>query len=277
MHLLGLERQMHLPGAAKFAKALEDPAGDLLDAAVRIEAETDLSMPDIADRHGNPEFASTGLGPGGVQHPRTQNAEFKLTDAALHAEKQTIIWATRIVDAIKVDDAGIDEAAEFEQMMPVPAVAGETGGIEAKHGADLASAEPGNEFLEARARHGSAGRTAQVVVDDLDAAKSVPAGFINKVILAALALEIDLHLRLCGLTHIHDRLAAQHCGREGISVRHRRSPRDPSRWPPSEGGRDGESRCCGRRASSRSKRDGPAISRADGAACRKQSDVTVIA
>jgi hypothetical protein len=33
---------MHLPGAAKFAKTLEDSAGDLLDAAIGIEAETDL-------------------------------------------------------------------------------------------------------------------------------------------------------------------------------------------------------------------------------------------
>ena len=76
---------MHLPGAAKFAKALEDPAGDLLNAAIRIETETDLSMPDIADRHGDPEFTSAGLGPGGVQHPRTQDTKFELADAALHS------------------------------------------------------------------------------------------------------------------------------------------------------------------------------------------------
>jgi hypothetical protein len=44
------------------------------------------------------------------------------------------------VDATEVDDAGLDEAAQFEQMMPVPADAGETGGIEAKHGANLAGA-----------------------------------------------------------------------------------------------------------------------------------------
>src|SRR5271166_2768208 len=82
MHLLGLERQMHPAGAAKLAEALENPVGDFLHAAIRIEAETDLSMPDIADRHGDPEFASSGLGPCGIQHPRTENAEFKLTDAA---------------------------------------------------------------------------------------------------------------------------------------------------------------------------------------------------
>jgi hypothetical protein len=145
----------------------------------------------------------------------------QLTDAALHTEKQTIIWATRIVDAIGVDDAGIDETAELEQVMPVPAVAGETGGVEAKHGADLASAEPGDELLEARARYSPTGGSAEVVIDDLDIAETPTASFVNKVALAALALEIDLYLGLCGLTHIHDRFAAQNCWRQGISVRHR--------------------------------------------------------
>ena len=93
-------------------------------------------------------------------------------------------------------------------MMPVPAIAGEAGGVKAKHGADLSGAEPGDELLEARACHGAAGRTAEIVVDDLDIAKSVTTSFVDKVVLAALALEMDLHLRLCGLTHIHDCLAA---------------------------------------------------------------------
>jgi hypothetical protein len=85
MYLLGLERQMHLPGAAKFAKALEDPAGDLLDAAIRIEAETNLPMPDKANRHGNPELTSASLGPRGVQHAGTQDTKLEFADAALHS------------------------------------------------------------------------------------------------------------------------------------------------------------------------------------------------
>src|SRR5713226_1018623 len=140
MYLLGLERQMHLAGAAQFPKSLEDLAGDFLHSAIRIEAEADLSMPDIADRHGNPEFTASGLGSRGIQHPRSQNAELELTDAALHAQEQAIIRATRVVHAIKVDDAGIDETAQLEQMMPVPSVTGETGGIEAKYRTDLAGA-----------------------------------------------------------------------------------------------------------------------------------------
>src|ERR1700760_1937871 len=149
-------------------------------------------------------------------------------------------------------------------MMPVPAVAGEAGGVEAKHSADLAGTKPSDQLLEPRTRYGSAGRTAQVVVDDLYIAKSVAAGLLNEVILTAPALEMHLHLCLSGLAHIHDRLAVEDGLRQRISVRHRRSPRDPRRWLPSTGGPDAERRRCGRRASSRSTWDGPAISRADG-------------
>ena len=35
-----------------------------------------------------------------------------------------------------------------------------------------------------------------------------PSGFFIEVVLAALTLEMDLHLCLCGLAQIHDRLAA---------------------------------------------------------------------
>jgi hypothetical protein len=209
--LFRFERQMHLPGAAKFAEALEDPAGDLLDAAIRIETETNLPMPDKANRHGNPELTSASLGPRCVQHAGAQDTKLEFADAALHSQQQAVVWTAGVIDAIEVDNPGIDKAAQLKQMMPVSAIAGEAGGVEAKHGADLAGAEPGDELLEARACYGAAGRTAEVVVDDLDIAKSVAASFVNKVILAALALEMDLHLGLCGLTHIHDCLAAQDC------------------------------------------------------------------
>jgi hypothetical protein len=111
MQLLDLERQMHLAGAAEFAKAPEDLARDFLNPEIRIEAETNVSMPYVADWHGDPEFAPSRLGPGCVEHPRSQNAEFELTDTALHTQKQAIVRTTGIVDAIKVDDTGIDETA----------------------------------------------------------------------------------------------------------------------------------------------------------------------
>src|ERR1700733_8284867 len=74
---------------------------------------------------GNPEFTSESLGPRGRQPARAQDTKFKFADAAVHSQKQSVIRPTRIVDAIEVDDA-----AQLEQMMPVPAVAGEAGRVE---------------------------------------------------------------------------------------------------------------------------------------------------
>ena len=161
--------------------------------------------------------------------------------------------------------------------MPVPTVAGETGGIGAKHSADLAGAEPGDEFLEAGARHGSARGAAEIVVDHRDIAKSSPSGFINEIVLAALALKMNLHLRLRGLAHIHNRLAAKDCWRQRISIGHRRSPRDPRPLPASEGGPDTERRRCGRCSSSRSALVDPVTSPVEGVVLGKQSDATAIA
>src|ERR1700761_5288770 len=140
---------MHLPGTAEFAEAQEDPAGDLLDAAIRIETETNLSMPDKANRYRNPEFTSASLGARGVQHARAQHTKLEFANAALHSQKQTVVRTTWIVDAIEVDDAGINKAAQLKQMMPVPAVASETGCVEAQHGAHLAGATPGDKLLDA--------------------------------------------------------------------------------------------------------------------------------
>ena len=65
--------------------------------------------------------------------------------------------------------------------MPVPAVAGETGGIEANHNTDLTDAEPGDELLEAGPRHGFTRGASEIVVDHLDIAEPPPSGFIDEV------------------------------------------------------------------------------------------------
>src|SRR3954449_622102 len=68
-------------------------------------------------------------------------------------------------------------------MMPVPTVAGKTRGVEAQDGANLTGAEAGDKLLEPGARHGSAGGSAEIVVDDLDIAKTPAAGFFDKIVL----------------------------------------------------------------------------------------------
>jgi hypothetical protein len=208
MHLLGLERQVYLTGAPQFAEALENTPNNFLYAAIWIEAKTDLSVPDIANWHRNPEFTSTSLRSRCIQHPRSQNAEFELANAALHSQQKAIIGSPRVVDAIKINDEGIDETAQLKQMMPVPAIASQARGVKTENGTDLACTEPSNKLVETRTRYGPARRTAKIVVDYLDIVEPPLARFINEVVLATLTLEMDLHLRLSGLTHIYNRLAA---------------------------------------------------------------------
>lgn len=80
----------------------------------QLEAEADLTMPDIADRHADPKFATARLRPAGVKHAGLDHPELELADAALHAEQQAIVRQAGIIDAIKVDDTRLDEPAQFE-------------------------------------------------------------------------------------------------------------------------------------------------------------------
>ena len=170
MDLIRRHRQEHLARAAQFAESREDEPDHLLKAQVGIEAKPNIAMPDVAERHRQPQFAAPRLGASGVQHARTQHAQFELADAALHAQKQPVVRAAGVVDAILVDDAGLDQAAQLQQMVPVAAVAREPRGIEAQHGADLARAKPADQPVKARSGDRPAGRSAHIVVDDLDVA-----------------------------------------------------------------------------------------------------------
>jgi hypothetical protein len=100
MDLLAEQRQEDLPRAAELAEPGEDQSDHFLDPEVGIEAETDLAMPEVADRHADAQLAPARLGAGGVEHARPQHAELELADGALHAEQEPIVRPARIVDAV---------------------------------------------------------------------------------------------------------------------------------------------------------------------------------
>src|SRR3954465_472034 len=118
--LIGRRREMHAASAAELPKSPEDLTDGFLDAQIGIEAEAEIAMPDVSDRHADAQLATPCLGPSGLKHPGAQNAELELADAALHAQEQTVVRATRIVDPLEVNDARFDEPAQFEQVMPAP-------------------------------------------------------------------------------------------------------------------------------------------------------------
>ena len=125
---------------------------------IRIEAETDVPIPGVADRDRDPQLAAPRLRSCRLVHSGSDDAQLELADAALHAEQQAIVRAARIVDAVEIDDAGLDQPAQLEQMMPVAAIAREPRGIEAEHRADLAGAQRGDQAIEAGPLDGAARR-----------------------------------------------------------------------------------------------------------------------
>ena len=124
--------------------------------------------------------------------------------------------------------------------MPVAAVAGEPGGVEAQHGAHHSAAQPRHEPLKAGAGHHPAGGTAEIVIDHFDIAETPLPGNCDKIVLAPPAFEIALNLCLGGLANVNHRLARQHGGRQQISARHYHAPRRPCRRLPTAAGQPGK-------------------------------------
>ena len=169
-------------------------------------------MPDVADRNRDPQFPPPRLRTNRVQHPRAQNAQLELTDAALHAQEQPVVRTTRVVNAVEIDHPRLDEPAKLKQMMPIAAVAGEAGCVETQNGTDVSSAQPGYELLKTRTGHGSACGTTQIVIDHLDVAKSASPRFIDEFILSTLALKVKLNLSLSGLANVNNGLPLEQRG-----------------------------------------------------------------
>src|SRR5687767_2518191 len=111
----------------------------------------------------------------GIVHACPNDAELKLTDAALHTQQQTIVRPARIVNAVRIDDFGANEPAELEQVMPVASVTRESRSVQAQHGSDFAGANLSDQPFESGSHHTATGGAPKIIVDDLDAAKSMTA------------------------------------------------------------------------------------------------------
>src|ERR1035438_572609 len=103
MHLFRREREKCLPGTAKLAKAGEYDAHSLLDPLVGIQAQSYLAMPDVASRDADAQVAAKSLAMLSIMHACANDAEFKLADAALHAQQQPIVRPARIINAVRID------------------------------------------------------------------------------------------------------------------------------------------------------------------------------
>jgi hypothetical protein len=212
--LVSRHRQQYLACAAELAKASEDQSNRFLQAQIRIKPEADLAVPDVANGHADPQLSPSGFGARGIEHTSAQDPKFKLTDAALHTEQQSIVGPTRIVDTVHIDHPRFDQTTQLKQVVPVATVTGKTGGIKTQHCAHFSGAEPRHQSIEAGSCHRAARRAPQIVVNHFDVDETTAPRFLDQVVLSAFALEVRLYLRLGRLAHIHHGLAFEDRGRK---------------------------------------------------------------
>jgi hypothetical protein len=151
----------------------------------------------------------------------SEQRQFELAHRALHAEQQSIIGVTRIVDSALVDEDRADQSTELDQHVPVAAVAGETRGLDRQHRTDTAGADRPDQTIEPGSGDPATG-AAKIVVDDFDRGPAELTGTLGERILSAPALVIVQQL-------IGHRLANVDVGAAGQvlsgDLGHRRPPR----------------------------------------------------
>ena len=119
--------------------------------------------------------------------------------------------APRRVRIARADDASRDHC-------------GEPRGLQKQHCTDLAGAQLRYESLETRTRYATAGTSPEIVINDLDVAKSVCSSYVAQRVSPALALKVVLDLRRHRLPHVDDGLASQHGLGQLLRATHRRPP-----------------------------------------------------
>jgi hypothetical protein len=100
--------------------------------------------------------------------------EFRLAHDAGQAQQKTIVVGARVVKAFAIRDEHAEHRSEFEQLMPVPIVAGQARSVEADHEPGVAEADLGDQLLETVALDAARTRFAEVLIDNLHALMGPP-------------------------------------------------------------------------------------------------------
>lgn len=210
-----------LTRAAESLEQAKEGAHGLLHAPIGVEVEARLFRPNIADGHGQTQFAASCLGPCSFDQSTSQHRQLEFAHRALEAEQQAIVGLTRVVNALGVDHAGADQAAQLEQVMPVTTVACQTGRFETEDTADRAFTQLSDQGLKPGPLGVAARRATEVVVEDGDVAKPIRSCQVGEVVLLSLALQVVKHLGARRLPHVHDRAPTEHARRQ-LRALHRR-------------------------------------------------------
>jgi len=180
---------MNLSNALEFRKLPEYELDGFAHPGIRIDVDPIVADLYIADGHREEELATTSLLFESLQRPLPKNRELQFAHRALHAEQQTIVWVTRIVNAVLIHNDRADQTTELDQGMPVTPVTSQSRHLDGKDRPDPTFANRRQQPLKAGSADAGS-RTAKIVVNHNDVFPAQVSRTVRKTILTAAALVI---------------------------------------------------------------------------------------
>jgi len=126
-----------------------------------------ISAASIADRHRRVQLAARCLQTQRLLGALPKHRELELAECTLQAQQQPIVDRSGIIDPVLIDDQAVHNDTEFQQRMPVAAVASQTRSLYRQHRARGTGADCCKQTLEA-GPGSAAARTTKIIVDDDD-------------------------------------------------------------------------------------------------------------
>ena len=135
------EPKQRLTRTSELPELCKHQADRLLHALVGILFEPLVICFQITDRRHHNQLPAPCLLVAGGKRPLTQKIQFVLVEAALQAEKKTVIALAWCIDRLLIDKQRIDHTAHLDQLLPVPAVPGKARDFARRHRPNFAQTD----------------------------------------------------------------------------------------------------------------------------------------
>src|SRR5215472_11826023 len=167
----------------EFLKFPEHQMHRILHAHIRIQLHVTGHGPAQAHGQAEAQLSSSGLLANGLHRALPQNAQLEFTHRSAQPQHQAVIDHPRIVDPLRIDQHSTNQPTEFDQMVPVSAIARQAGGLQAKDRTDLPFTYLGNEPLKTGTVYQTGGGAPQIFIDGFHVHKPQLASVARQIVL----------------------------------------------------------------------------------------------
>src|SRR5512143_1051159 len=192
------------PCALQVAEFAEDEAETRLNLFLGAQDDVTRSAVSEPCRKGKAKLTPGSLLALTLMKTQLDLMQFSLAHDPGQTEQQTVVVGTRIIEPLVIGNEDTEERTQFEQLVPIAIVAGQTRGIQADHQACIAQSDFGDQLLEALAIGSPGAGFAEILVNDVDPITwpAQPGGPVHQVVLQVRAFLMMPDLIHRGLAHV---------------------------------------------------------------------------